>query len=117
MRTDEFQSSFDFSSVLSFAGFPPTPREAAIAPSPPTAFFFLPAGTGGGGAGEADFEVVEVVESRRVSGFEFGAGMVEEESGPNNASNDEEVESGLTGLGAIAEEEEAEGFSEGCKAK
>ena len=114
MRTDEFQSNFDFSSVLSFAGFPPTPREAAIAPSPPTAFFFLPAGTGGGGAGEADFEVVE---SRQVSGFEFEAGVVEEESGPNNASSDEEVESGLTGLGAIAEEEEAEGFSEGCKAK
>lgn len=99
--------------MFSFAGFPPTPREAAIAPSPPT-FFFLPAGTGGGGAGEADFEVVE---SRQVSGFEFEAGVVEEESGPNNASSDEEeVGSGLTGFGLV-EEEEREGFSEGCKAK
>ena len=114
MRTDEFQSSFDFSSVLSFAGFPPTPREAAIAPSPPPAFFFLPAGTGGGAAGEADFEVVE---SRQVSGFEFEAGVVEEESGPNNASSVEDVGLGLTGFELVEEVERAEGFSDGCKAK
>jgi len=96
--------------VLSFAGLPPTPRDAAIAPSPP-AFFFRPAaGAGtGGGAGEADLEV-----SASRGGSELEAGVMEEESGPNKASSDEVVGSGLTRDGV---EFEVDGFSEGCKAK
>lgn len=42
------------------------------------------------------------------------AGVMEEESGPNKASSDEVVGSGLTRDGV---EFEVDGFSEGCKAK
>lgn len=131
MKTYEVQSSFDFSSVLSFAGFPPTPMAAAIPASPPPPFpapvlrrfaagngAAAAAATGGSAAGFGGFDPADV--DVDVDGSE---------SGPKRASRDAVVGSvGFVavedagaeeggGAEVLAEEEGEAGFAGGWRAK
>lgn len=94
--------------MLSFAGFEPTPREAAIAPSPPPpAFLRLGAGAAGRGGGTVEAVVVEGSEGS--AGAE-GEGSFVVVSGPKRASSEEEVESGTELEGIVeADFEESSG--------
>ena len=98
-KTHKVQSNFDFSSVLSFAGFPPTPIAAAMPASPPPPLPVLRRFAAGSGA---------------ASGFGFGgldpAGPADpdvdvavdvdgSDSGPKRASRDAVV--GSVGFAAV----------------